>query len=248
MVEEKRELIRDVNMITIKKTLHERDIFQSGEYIQHFTPDDKRNPFHEIYKRKKQDTIKIISALGESMTVLDVGGGMGRLSRALAGSVQGKVVMTDISMDMLKLVVKNSDGSNNIDLINADAHQLPFKDKSFDCVAGLDLLCHLEKPAKALREFHRVLTDNGMLILDSTNSNPLWTIFYPGYVGKNPLKWFRTIKFRGVLPGWEAIVKHYTKSTFFSFLQEAGFKVIREINYGPVICPKWHLAVSRKIS
>jgi len=248
MDEEKRELTRVVKTIDVKKTQHERGIFKSGDYIQYFTPDDKRNPFHEIYKQKKQDTIEIISASGESGKVLDVGGGMGRLSLALAGSVKGKVVMTDISKDMLKLVIKNSNDLNNIDLVNADAHQLPFKDKSFDCIAGLDLLCHLKEPDEALREFHRVLTDKGMLVLDSTNSNPLWTIFYPRYVGKNPLRWLRTMKFRGVLPGWEAIVKHYKKSTFFSLLQDAGFKVIREIDYGPAICPKWHLAVSKKIS
>ena len=248
MAEEKRELTRGVSMFAVKKTPHKRDIFKSGDYIQYFTPDDKKNPFHEIYKQKKQDTIEIISVSGESMKVLDVGGGMGRLSLALAGSVQGKVVMADISRDMLKLVLKDSNGVNNVDLINADAHQLPFKDKFFDCIAGLDLLCHLKEPHKALREFHRVLSDKGILILDSTNSNPLWTIFYPRYVGKNPLRWLRTIKFHGVLPGWETIVKHYTKSTFFSFLHDAGFKVIREIDYGPVICPKWHLAVSKKIS
>jgi ubiquinone/menaquinone biosynthesis C-methylase UbiE len=247
MVEKKRELTKDVSMTAAKKTPHKREIFKSGDYIQYFTPDDKRNPFHKIYKKKKQDTIEIISASGQTRTVLDVGGGMGRLALALAGSVQGKVVMADISRDMLRLVVKNSNGVNNIDLINADAHQLPFKDKSFECIAGLDLLCHLKEPDKAMREFHRVLSDKGMLILDSTNSNPLWTIFYPRYIGKNPLRWLRTIKFRGVLPGWEAIVKHYTKSMFFSLLQDAGFKVIREIDYGPVICPKWHLAVSRKI-
>ncbi len=232
--------------LTKKKESRERDIFLTGEYIQHFKPDDKRNPFSKIYRQKKQDTIDIINKSDNSKTILDVGGGMGRLSIALAQSEQNEIVLTDISIDMLKLVLKHADSSNNIVVVKADAHQLPFPDSSFDIVVGLDLLCHLEKPEMALHEFYRVLTNQGILILDSTNSNPSWALFYPRYIGKNPLNWFKILKFKGNLPGWETIVKHYTRKNFFSLLHKMGFKVIQNLNYGPMICPKWHLAVSRK--
>ena len=235
-----------VNTNTTKKMRHEKDIFLTGEYVQLFKPDDKRNPFHKIYDRKKRDTLNIINKSENIKTILDVGGGMGRLSLALSKSARYKVILTDISIDMLKIAVKHSENLNNIKIFNTDAHQLPFRNDSFDLVVGLDLFCHLGKPTIALREFHRVLTNQGLLILDSTNSNPLWTLFYPRYLGKNPLNWLRTIKFKGILPGWEAIVKHYPKKKFFSFLHKTGFKVIQHINYGPIICPKWHLAVSKK--
>jgi glycogen(starch) synthase len=171
---------------------------------------------------------------------------MGRLSLALARSPQNMVILTDISIDMLKLAENHARGLSNIRVVNADAHQIPFCDKSFDHVVGLDLLCHLEKPEKALREFHRVLTNQGVLILDSTNSNPIWALFYPRYLGTNPLNWLRILKCQGNLPGWENIVKHYPKRNFFSLLHKVGFKVIRSVNYGPIICPKWHLAVLKK--
>ena len=231
---------------TTNKEGFEKAIFLTGEYIQHFKPDDKRNPFFKIYDRKKQDTINIINGSENIETILDVGGGMGRLSLALAKSARYKIILTDISIDMLQLAVKHTENLNNIKVVNTDAQQLPFRDNSFDLVVGLDLFCHLDKPKRALLEFHRVLTNQGLLILDSTNSNPLWTLFYPRYLGKNPLNWLRTIKFKGILPGWEAIVKHYPKKKFFSFLHKTGFKVIQHINYGPIICPKWHLAVSKK--
>ena len=234
------------NRLIPKNKVFGKDIFPTGKYIQHFNPDDNQNPFFKIYKQKKQDTIDIINKSENSKTILDVGGGMGRLSLTLAKSLKNKVVLTDISIDMLKLVVKHAGSLNNINVVNADAHQLPFKDKSFDIVVGLDLLCHLARPVKASKEFYRVLTDQGMLILDSTNSNPLWALFYPRYLGKNPFNWVRIIKFSGVLPGWENIVRHYPKKNVYSFLNEAGFEVIQNINYGPKICPKWHLAVSRK--
>jgi glycogen synthase len=231
---------------TTKKKRHEKDIFLTGEYVQHFKPDDKRNPFYKIYERKKQDTINIINVSDNIKAILDVGGGMGRLSLALSKSAQNKIILADVSIDMLKLAGKHSDKLSNIKILNTDAHQLPFRNKSFDLVVGLDLFCHLEKPIIALREFHRVLKNRGLLILDSTNSNPLWALFYPRYLGKNPLNWLKIIKFKGNLPGWETIVNHYPRKKFFSFLHKTGFQVIQHINYGPFICPKWHLVVAEK--
>ena len=236
-----------VNTNTTKKMRHEKDIFLTGEYVQLFKPDDKRNPFHKIYDRKKRDTLNIINKSENIKTILDVGGGMGRLSLALSKSARYKVILTDISIDMLKIAVKHSENLNNIKIFNTDAHQLPFRNNSFDLVVGLDLFCHLDKPNRALREFNRVLKKQGLLIIDSTNSNPLWALFYPRYLGKNPLTWLKIIRFKGILPGWETIVTHYPKKIFFSFLHNTGFKVIQHINYGPLICPKWHLTVSEKL-
>jgi ubiquinone/menaquinone biosynthesis C-methylase UbiE len=172
---------------------------------------------------------------------------MGRLAAELAKLPQTKVVLTDISYDMLNLATDRCDTTTTVPLVNADAHELPFSDSSFTLLVGLDLLCHLERPYKALLDFYRVLKPGGVLIIDSTNSSPLWTFFYPRYLGKNPLNWLRIIRFKGVYPGWQMIVKHYPKKQFLSFLKDAGFKVLRTINYGPLICPKWHLAVTRKI-
>lgn len=235
------------NDTSSRKSGHSRDIFLTGEYIQHFKPEDKENPFSEIYKQKKQDTIRLINGFEGPRTILDIGGGMGRLSLELALSDKNSVVLVDISTDMLKLAADHAVDRNKIRLVNSDAHQLPFQDKTFDFVVGLDLFCHMKRPETALGEFHRVLKDQGTLIIDSTNSNPLWTIFYPGYLGRNPLNWLKTIKFHGVLPGWEKIVRHYPKDKFYALLKQMGFEITKNINYGPKICPKWHLAVSRKI-
>lgn len=230
-----------------KRTRHlEKGIFASGEYIDHFKPDAKHNPFSGIYRQKKQDTLGIINATDNCNAILDIGGGMGRLSLALSENKKRRITLSDISVDMLKLAVNNVGNAKNLTFVNTDAHYLPYEDNSFDTIIGLDLICHLIHPEKALKEFYRVLKKEGMLIIDSTNSNPLWTLFYPRYVGKNPLNWIKVMKFHGVLPGWEKIVNHYPKETFFSFLTRGGFKIVQSINYGPSVCPKWHLAVAKK--
>ena len=47
----------------------------------------------------------------------------------------------------------------------ADAHNLPFKDNSFDNVMLIEVLEHLKAPAKAVSEMHRILDKKGKLVL-----------------------------------------------------------------------------------
>lgn len=234
-------------MVRSEKRPLKKGIFKSGDYVQHFTPEDRWNPFTKIYKQKKEVTLKIIQRTDDHKNILDIGGGMGRISLSLARSTGNNIVLTDLSVDMLKLVEEQKEDLNNLNIVNADAHSLPYKNEYFDYVVGLDLLCHLDKPEVAIAEIRRVLKDNGRLIFDSTNSNPLWTIFYPRYLGKNPVNWIKTMKYKGVSPGWEKIVKHYPKEKFISLLTDAGFEILESYNFGPCICPKWHMALSRKV-
>ncbi len=227
-----------------QKARFARHIFRSGDYIRHFNPDTPDNPFYRIYQKKRQDTLKILGDLKDVRRILDVGGGPGRISRALVRQSGGpQVVLLDISWDVLKSVADSEDVSSGPMLVSADAHCLPFLDGAFDCVVSLDLLCHLEMPGRALREFHRVLRPGGTLVLDNTNGNPLWALFYPRYLGRNPLNWVRIMRYHGVYPGWEKIVRHYPRKVFASFLHDNGFETTSSLDYGPQICPKWHLRV-----
>ena len=223
-----------------------RDIFLSGAYVDYFRPDDEGNPFFKLYGQKRLETIHLINDIGKRKQILDLGGGSGRLAGCLDQSQDQDVVLADLSVRMLKASLMQSRGGRHLRVINADAHHLPFRDHSFDIVVGLDLFCHLEWPRKALGEFRRVLKDQGILILDSTNANPLWALFYPRYLGKNPSRWIKIMRYRGVYPGWEAIVKHYSRRQFSSMLRDAGFRIIQGRNYGPRVCPKWHLVVAGK--
>jgi ubiquinone/menaquinone biosynthesis C-methylase UbiE len=223
-----------------------RDVFLTGEYLQHFNPESKQNPFRRIYGKKKEDTINIINETRNTKTILDIGGGMGRISAVLAKSSQNRIILGDISIDMLNLSQQRETSLNNMRLVNADAQRLPFCNNAFEYVVGLDIFCHLQNPERALAEFHRVLRPSGVLILDSTNSNPLWALFYPRYLGKNPLNWLKILKFNGVYPGWQEIVRHYPKKKFLSLLDGIGFRIKKILTYGPIICPKWHLAVATK--
>jgi ubiquinone/menaquinone biosynthesis C-methylase UbiE len=225
-------------MRSSKASAYDRSVFRTGEYLKHFRPDESTSPFARIYQQKQSDVLTLVE--GRDLFILDVGGGMGRMSVPLAQ--ENRVVLCDLSWDMLTTAASRN--ALGLQYVQANAQDLPFADGLFDYVLAIDLLVHLEYPRGTFTEFARVLRPEGKLIVDSTNGNPLWTFFYPAYVGKNPLRWAKTVRAGGVLPEWQPIVTHYRTSGFLDLLAAAGFKVLRRKNYGPRFCPKWNLALA----
>ena len=88
-------------------------------------------------------------------------------------NVGGRVLVIGSGYDPYRsLLLKTSDilltditnQSGMVDEI-ADAHALPYPDESFDVVIAIEVFEHLHSPAVAIRECHRVLTADGVLIL-----------------------------------------------------------------------------------
>jgi|SRR5579859_4725872 len=229
----------------------DRSMFKTGEYVEWFHPEDTSNPFHKIYEQKR---VEVISAarniLGNQSAarVLDIGGGMGRIAVPLATTYD--VVLCDVSDSMLSLArtaAAKSPTPTRLQTQLVDASQpLPYADESFDLIVCLDLLVHLPDPQAAVCELFRVLKPGGKAIIDNSNSVPLWTLFYPRYVGRRPTRWLRTFRAGGVLPEWAGIVHHHTRAAFLHMLSVASFDVLEERHYGPAICPKWNLAVASR--
>lgn len=152
------------------------------------------------------------------------------------------MVLSDLSMAMLRLAGENGTG---FERLNCDAEELSFKDQSFDGVLVVDLVPHLHSTKKLLAEIRRVLKPKGLLFIDTTNSNPLWTLGYPQYANpfREPLRWVRTFLGRGVPPEWQGKIRHISRRRFGKLLEQSGFCVIEWASFGPCWCPKWYLAV-----
>ena len=227
----------------------DRDVFSSDAYVDHFKPDHAFNPFHAIYAEKRADILDSVrNTLAPGGKILDLGGGMGRMSVPLAREY--RVTLCDLSAEMLRLAAgaaaESEVPAGNLTTrhLNA-ADPLPFPDHSFDRVLSIDLLVHLPDPISTLRELRRVLTPDGEILVDMSNSSPWWLLRYPGYVGKRPARWVRTWRGGGVLPEWQSIVRHCSRSEFHDMLRGAGIIPIQEWSYGPAWCPKWDLARCR---
>jgi ubiquinone/menaquinone biosynthesis C-methylase UbiE len=103
------------------------------------------------------------------MRVLDIACGTGEPAISLAAVLvgDGDVVGVDISPAPLKIAGERAiqRGLSNVTFQQADAHELPFPDNSFDCITSrLGIMFFSDLP-RALSEMRRVLKPSGRAIL-----------------------------------------------------------------------------------
>lgn len=101
--------------------------------------------------------------------VLDAACGTGDLARAFADAGAARVVGLDFTPEMLAIArQKESRGGGRrrpVEYVEGDAMALPFSDGSFDVVSIAFGIRNVADPARALREFRRVLRPSGRLVV-----------------------------------------------------------------------------------
>lgn len=103
--------------------------------------------------------------------VLDVGCGGGFLTNALA--LEGhEVTGIDLSGSSLE-VARRHDKTQSVQYLQGDAYHLPFEAGTFDCVCAMDILEHVEDPARLIAEASRVLKKDGLFFFHTFNRNLL---------------------------------------------------------------------------
>ncbi len=107
------------------------------------------------------ETVENILKDAELGKVLDVPAGEGALGLRLK-NLGFEVSCCDLYTEIFKLA------DTEIRRGNLD-HVLPYDDKSFDYVVCVEGLEHIENPSNAMREFSRLLKDDGTLIVSVPN-------------------------------------------------------------------------------
>ncbi|MBI3811363.1 MAG: class I SAM-dependent methyltransferase, partial [Nitrospirae bacterium] len=153
----------------------DKRLYTTGEYVQHFRPAFEGDSFQSIYAKKRDYVIGRVDQFGrKNLRILDLGGGMGRMTVPLAPRHQ--MILADLSLAMLRLSGTQGNGFHRL---NCDAEALCFAERSFDAVIAIDLFSNLSSPSDVLAELRRILKPDAILIIDITNSNPLWVLGYP---------------------------------------------------------------------
>jgi len=95
--------------------------------------------------------------------VLELGGGVGEVGRAVAARVApgGSVLTTDQSDAMVAVARRHGERVANLSFQAADAQATGLPDASFDAVVGRFVLMLAPDPAAVLAETHRVLRPGG---------------------------------------------------------------------------------------
>lgn len=108
----------------------------------------------------------------EGKQVLEVACGAG-LGLGYLARKAGKVVGGDYMSQLLQIAQGRYNG--RVRLAQLDAHALPFGNATFDVVILFEAIYYLADPAKFLIESHRVLGNDGLLLICTVNKD--WSEF-----------------------------------------------------------------------
>ncbi|MEX2706495.1 MAG: class I SAM-dependent methyltransferase [Candidatus Freyrarchaeum guaymaensis] len=114
------------------------------------------------------DTLKKFKQL-KGKRVLDIGSGSGGISIAF---VKNNVETVNFDTERKYTIVAQRWAEENGVKLNqmlASGEETPFKNESFDVVICSDVIEHLEKPEKLVREISRILKRNGLLYITCPN-------------------------------------------------------------------------------
>lgn len=212
---------------------------------------DLNNRLHSMWRDQAWRRFAVRSAgLKGGERVLDVACGTGDLSERFARAAPAPAHVTGLDYTRRMLVVARGkrrklprDAAARLQYVQGDAQQLPFENGSFDVVSIAFGIRNVQDPARAVREFRRVLRPGGRLIILEFAEPTL-----------APVRWFNDLYCRRIMPVTATLIsgdrsgayKYLPRSvsTFMSpaemaaLLEKSGFGGIdaRALSLGICIC------------
>lgn len=152
-------------------------VYRKEEVARSFDEGRFGGPIGKILQESQEEVIlKMIEHPLSGINVLDLGAGTGRISLPLA-RLGAEVIALDSSDKMLAIAEDKAMAENiPIKFKIGDAHEIPFKDDSFDYVISLRTLLHVVDWKKVISEVCRV-SKNWVIIDFPPKSSPV--VFAP---------------------------------------------------------------------
>ncbi|NQS76898.1 MAG: methyltransferase domain-containing protein [Peptococcaceae bacterium] len=113
--------------------------------------------------------------LRKNYNVLEVGSGPGYFSAEVARIIpNGKLILTDIQEEMLKLARKRLSRRKitNIEYHLCNGLDFPFEDNKFDLIYMVTVLGEVENQEQYIKEFFRMLRPGGVLSISKHAGDP----------------------------------------------------------------------------
>ena len=126
-----------------------------------------RQRFYED-EAEKMALRRIFRLIHQKRSILDIGGGFGRLVPEYVARFQ-KCVLIDPSAKLLGQAKALCRQYHNLEIKKGWVERLPFENQSIEVVLLIRALHHLAEPERAVGEVYRILQPGGYLILEFAN-------------------------------------------------------------------------------
>ncbi len=186
------------------------------------------------------NTMVSLTPINSDSVVLDVAGGTGDVSFAIAKKKSpAKIVCSDLVPEMLDIAKQHAKQDKNkhgvpMDFVIVDAQNMPFDDCSFDVVTMAYGIRNMPKRQLALSEILRVLRPGGCLVCleFSTPTNPIWRSLYNFYRDHMIPLWGKIITGQkdGFVYLGKSIKTFPNQEEFTYMLQKCGFEKVEWVN------------------
>ena len=158
------------------------------------------NKFSSGWKKWDDLTMDFLKPMGAEIirsispengqVILDVAGGTGEPGLTIAGMLNGgKVVITDLSEDMLEIARENAEQKDikNVEFRACDVCELPFADNTFDAISCRFGFMFFPDMLLAAKEMLRVLKPGGKIATSVWNvpEKNFWVTATMGAINKN---------------------------------------------------------------
>lgn len=158
------------------------------------------NKFSSGWKKWDDLTMDFLQPMGDEIirlikpaagdTILDIASGTGEPGLTIAAKVKdGKVILTDLAEDMLKIAAENAAhrGITNIETRVCDVCDLPFDDNTFDAISCRFGFMFFPDMLLAAKEMRRVLKPGGRIATAVWNvpEKNFWVTAIMGTINRN---------------------------------------------------------------
>lgn len=166
--------------------------------------------------------------IGKKDTIVDIGGGFGRLSSLYAPLFDSCTVL-EPSIKEIEIGKEKLKSFPNVSFKNGSLPSLPFPDNSFDVALMIRVLHHFENSASPIKEVKRIIKPNGYFILEVANKIHMLArlrAFMKGdWFFSTNLKPIDRRSQKSIKEGKITFMDHHPKKVLFD-LRDSGFSIV----------------------
>lgn len=154
------------------------------------------------------ERFKIIEKMKSPSKILDIGCHLGRFLE-----VAYKRGWKPYGIDISAAATKEADKINGLNIFLGELVEIRFEDRFFDLITCFEVVEHFSYPSETLAEIHRILKDDGLLVIQTANMNSFRIRFL------NPHYYYLPVH-----------MYYFTKETIVKMLKNSGFKILKIFN------------------